>query len=322
MARYIEGTSRTDSKGLTRELFRKYVAKEDKVLELGSERGTLLYYLRGTGYKIQESDVDKEVIRRRRRFGETNIRRANVYHLPYSSGEFDCVVGLDFFDVLEDLNRGIKESRRVLKPQSGILIAIHDQGMRSDSLYKTNTDRDRLALPFFNSFTEKADIPYQGGVCLLDRRDIIALLKRLSNKSKKMLREFVKTQSSSLVDKNVSSFKEIQKALFKLGIKPEIKLAKDEFPISLRSSLIKNGFEIIQSGKVQHIGYAKIHPVPLSFEYDMNIPSYEIPAKAKMLHLDPNYIRFLDCLNPRIRRVPREMFPILNETFVTVARKK
>lgn len=94
-----------------------------RILEVGCGWGELAEWLaRETGAEIVAVDISPRMVELARERG-VDARLADVQELPFADGEFDCVVAAWMLYHVPDLDRGISELARVLRP-GGTLVAV------------------------------------------------------------------------------------------------------------------------------------------------------------------------------------------------------
>ncbi len=141
--RTLRASDESSDNGLEdREFYRNLIelsvsAPLGELLDIGSGRGDLLKLLASRARRVVGVDIDPDARRRARAKLVTagilncSLRQGDMYHLPWSGGEFDTVI-LD--DVLADAERpvdAIVEAERMLK-DGGRLIVVSRIGGESD----------------------------------------------------------------------------------------------------------------------------------------------------------------------------------------------
>lgn len=98
-----------------------------KILEVGVGPGKLLIRLAKKGYSVTgielRSGMAYEARRRTKKAGfEIDILDQPIYRLPFKNEVFDCLILTFVLGEISDLDRAIKEMRRVLKKGGKIII--------------------------------------------------------------------------------------------------------------------------------------------------------------------------------------------------------
>jgi SAM-dependent methyltransferase len=98
-------------------------AKPERVLEVGCGWGELAEWIRrDTGAAVVATDLSPHMVDLARERG-VNARLADVQDLPFGDGEFDVAVAAWMLYHVPDLDRGVAELARVLRP-GGRLVAV------------------------------------------------------------------------------------------------------------------------------------------------------------------------------------------------------
>ena len=98
-------------------------AKPERVLEVGCGWGELAEWIgRDTGAEVVATDLSPHMVDLARERG-VDARIADVQDLPFEDGEFDVAVAAWMLYHVPDLDRGVAELARVLRP-GGRLVAV------------------------------------------------------------------------------------------------------------------------------------------------------------------------------------------------------
>lgn len=107
-----------------------------RVLEIGSGRGTLLHELLARGIDARGVETSAErIAEAHARFGPLPIAPVAGVALPYPEAEFDVVLSFDVFEHIADSDAHLVEVRRVLK--SGGWYLLQTPNKWSNTLFET-----------------------------------------------------------------------------------------------------------------------------------------------------------------------------------------
>jgi len=116
------------------------------VLEVGCGPGTLAKRLREDhDVSLYAIDLSERMVDLARGLG-VNARVGDVQALPFADASFDCVIAAWMLYHVPDLDLGLREIRRVLRP-GGRLIAVTNSERHLVELWQ-QVGRDRYELPF------------------------------------------------------------------------------------------------------------------------------------------------------------------------------
>jgi SAM-dependent methyltransferase len=94
----------------------KVLAKNQKILEIGSGVGTLLKHLLDQGYDAQGTETDNEYIKKSKElYGNIPITSVNSELLPFEDNIFNVVISFDVFEHIPNSDSHLAEVKRVLK---------------------------------------------------------------------------------------------------------------------------------------------------------------------------------------------------------------
>ena len=96
---------------------------EPRILDIGCGTGGNLETLSGFG-RAEGVDISSEALDFCRARGLNNVRQGAAETLPYESESFDLVTGLDVVEHLDDDVSGLREMRRVLRPNGRMLLFV------------------------------------------------------------------------------------------------------------------------------------------------------------------------------------------------------
>jgi SAM-dependent methyltransferase len=123
-----------------------------RLLEVGLGYGTVSQVLGERGFDYQGLDIAEgpvEMVRERmRRIGldgvEERVRRGSVHEIPHPDASFDHVVSIGCLHHTGDIERGVEEVRRVLRPGGRALVMLYNRHSfrRMRNALRRNGDRE------------------------------------------------------------------------------------------------------------------------------------------------------------------------------------
>lgn len=126
-----------------------------RILDVGCGTGGNLNVLAKFG-DAEGVDVSDDALEFCRQRGLVNVRQGAAEALPYENGTFDLVTALDVVEHIDDDLAGLREFRRVLKPDGRILLFVPTfmflWGVQDD----VSHHRRRYRLPELGKVVEKA----------------------------------------------------------------------------------------------------------------------------------------------------------------------
>jgi SAM-dependent methyltransferase len=139
-----------------------------KVLEVGGGEGELAERIRDElGSEVIGVDQSERMVELQRSKG-IDARVGDVHDLPFAEGEFDVVVAAWMLYHVSDLDRGLAEIARVLKP-GGRLVAVTNGVDHLHELWELAHQASSVANFSFNS--ENAEELLQHHFAAVERRD-------------------------------------------------------------------------------------------------------------------------------------------------------
>jgi len=129
-----------------------------RILDIGCGTGALMAELQSFG-EVYGVDPSEKAIMFCQARGLWNVTRGSVTNIPYPDDYFDVILALDVLEHIEDDEKGISETRRVLKP-GGISIifspafnflwSVTDELSEHYRRYTLNEIRSKLATGGFS----------------------------------------------------------------------------------------------------------------------------------------------------------------------------
>ena len=99
------------------------VDRKAEILEIGSGSGTLVNYLRESGYHIKGIDIDDvKMAHGKRLYGQLPVCKMSGDAIGFRDRTFDTVLSFDVLEHIPDVNKHLQEVRRVLKPKGYYLL--------------------------------------------------------------------------------------------------------------------------------------------------------------------------------------------------------
>jgi len=98
-------------------------AKRPRILDVGCGTGANLEMLAGFG-EAEGVDISDDALAFCHARGLTNVRKSTAEKLPFDDESFELVTALDVIEHLDDDVAGLREMRRVLKPDGRALLFV------------------------------------------------------------------------------------------------------------------------------------------------------------------------------------------------------
>jgi SAM-dependent methyltransferase len=94
-----------------------------RILEIGSGKGALLYYLRRQGHDVRGVEINAWMIDESRRlYGDLPLEPTGGGALAFPDGSFDVVLSFDVFEHIRDSDAHLRDVARVLAPGGRYLL--------------------------------------------------------------------------------------------------------------------------------------------------------------------------------------------------------
>ncbi len=107
------------------EYFKSHIKRNNSktfLLDAGCGTGKIAKKLADIGFQVYGVDFSKEIISLAEHYApRVHFQTSSLYTLPFASHMFDIVICLGLFQTVGDMERGLEEISRVLKPR-GILV--------------------------------------------------------------------------------------------------------------------------------------------------------------------------------------------------------
>jgi SAM-dependent methyltransferase len=137
------------------DICRRFKGRTPRILDVGCGTGANLVLLSQFG-KAEGVDVSPDALDFCRQRGLKDVRLGAAEQMPYDHGTFDIVTALDVVEHLDDDVAGLREMRRVLKPDGYILLFMPTfmslWGVQDD----VSNHRRRYRLPELRRAVERA----------------------------------------------------------------------------------------------------------------------------------------------------------------------
>lgn len=102
--------------------------KNKKCLDIGCGTGAISFFLRMKGGDWVSVDLDRSSIIEAKKILQENIVMGNAISLPFKSSSFDCIIGLDIIEHIEDDEKFLFEMCRVLKANGKVYLTTTNNG--------------------------------------------------------------------------------------------------------------------------------------------------------------------------------------------------
>jgi len=105
------------------EICRNFTDRRPRILDVGCGTGANLVMLSRFG-DAEGVDISPDALEFCHQRGLDNVRLGSAEEIPYADGSFDLVTALDVVEHLDDDLAGLREMRRVLKPDGRIFLFV------------------------------------------------------------------------------------------------------------------------------------------------------------------------------------------------------
>lgn len=108
-------------------IVKKFIKNKGKVLDVGCGTATLLNLLVNMGYEAYGIDIsEKNITELERKFPKIEFKKGSITDIHFDDEYFDYIFATEVLEhILEqDLTNGLKEIRRVLKPNGKFIITV------------------------------------------------------------------------------------------------------------------------------------------------------------------------------------------------------
>lgn len=109
--------------GFVKDICRNFADRRARILDVGCGTGANLIMLSEFG-DAEGVDISPDALEFCRQRGLDNVRLGSAEEIPYEDSSFDLVTALDVVEHLDDDLAGLREMRRVLKPDGRILLFV------------------------------------------------------------------------------------------------------------------------------------------------------------------------------------------------------
>ena len=93
-----------------------------RCLEIGCATGVTSYFLRQQGGSWISLDFEADHVASTRAIVSDRVAQVDESHIPFADGSFDCLVGINFLEHIEDDMAFLREMVRVLRPAGTLLL--------------------------------------------------------------------------------------------------------------------------------------------------------------------------------------------------------
>jgi SAM-dependent methyltransferase len=186
--------------GFVKDICSRVADHRPRILDVGCGTGANLILLSQFG-DAEGVDVSQDALRFCRERGLVNVRQGSGEQLPYADGDFDLVTALDVVEHMDDDVGGLREMRRVLRPNGRVLIIVPTFMFLWGLQDEVSHHRRRYRLPELRRVLEEAGFEVERSTYLNTTFFLPILLIR-----KLMRLTGIRTQTEHSVNINLSIF--------------------------------------------------------------------------------------------------------------------
>ncbi len=107
------------------EIGRLGIAREARILDIGTSTGTNLRMLRDLGFTdVTGLDMNPEAVRFCREKGFPAVRQGDICAMPFGDASFDLVLATDIIEHVDGDEAALREIARVVAPGGSVLITV------------------------------------------------------------------------------------------------------------------------------------------------------------------------------------------------------
>lgn len=101
----------------------KLLNKKQRILEIGSGKGSMVNYLHKKGYNIIGTELNQDFVNESKEiYGKLPIKQMSGDDLKFKDNSFDIVLSFDVFEHIPNSDKHLQGVKRVLKPNGYYLL--------------------------------------------------------------------------------------------------------------------------------------------------------------------------------------------------------
>lgn len=235
------GLTRGAAKNIIEEIFLKFIPRDKPVLEIGSGIGELSQLV-PAGYKIIETDKNKDYLAYSPRKRPPERVAVDIEHLPFNSNSFQTVAGYSALDTLSNLPAAFQEISRVLKENGRI---IHFLDMSPDAaIIMEDFGKNFILFPYT---THNEPPSFQ----VISKKDFENAASLIPSTTKVLIDFYIKDPLEAfgiLIQNNrMEDLSKISNTIQNLPVEKKVIKPMDYFKKKIETVLVQQGFKIEQS---------------------------------------------------------------------------